>query len=89
MAFDGRLLTLGYASGQIPKIPANLLLVKNFSVHGVFFGSHAINRPEVFHDSVTSVLKLWKDGKIRPHIGKIFNLREVCVSQFSTNIPRV
>ena len=78
MAFDGRLLTLGYASGHIPKIPANLLLVKNFSIHGVFFGNHMMKRPVLFNDSVNAVLKLWTEKKIRPHVGKVFTLQEVC-----------
>ena len=41
MKFEGRLLTVGYASGDIPKVPANLLLVKNISVVGVYWGSYA------------------------------------------------
>jgi hypothetical protein len=82
VAFEGRLLTLGWASGEIPKMPANLLLVKNFSVHGVFFGPYASERPDLFQNSITSVLKLWQDGKIRPLVGKIFSLKEVCKSHF-------
>jgi NADPH2:quinone reductase len=77
LAFEGRLLTLGYASGEIPKIPANLLLLKSSSILGLFFGSYATNKPDVFHNSVTEVIRLWKEGKIRPNVGKVFTLPQV------------
>jgi len=70
-------LTLGYASGEIPKIPANILLVKNFTVHGVFWGSYSTNNPTVFNDSVRSVIKLWTNKRVKPHVGKIFKLGQV------------
>jgi NADPH2:quinone reductase len=77
IAYEGRVLTLGYTSGDIPKIPANILLVKNFSVHGVYWGSYSKVNPAVFKDSVDTVIKLWLQGKIKPHVGKIFPLEQV------------
>lgn len=77
LAFEGKLLTLGYASGQIPKIPANILLVKNISVHGLFWGSYGQRNPEVFFQSVNTVIKLWQEGKIKPLVGKVFPLSQI------------
>lgn len=77
LAYEGKLLTLGYASGKVPSIPANVLLLKNASVHGVYWGSYFEKMPEVFQHSVTSVLKLWKEGRITPHVGKIFPLSQI------------
>lgn len=77
LAFEGKLLTLGYTSGEIPKIPANLLLVKNISAHGVFWGSYGLNNPEIYLKSITTVLRLLQEGKIKPHVGKVFPLSQV------------
>ena len=45
MAFDGRCVVVGFASGDIPKVPANLLLVKNCALVGLYWGAHAKARP--------------------------------------------
>jgi len=79
IAHEGRVLTLGYASGDIPKIPANLLLVKNYSIHGFFWGSYRQNKQTVFNNLINKVIELWTKGKIRPHVGRIFPLEQVRV----------
>ena len=74
MAFDGRAVVVGFASGDIPKIPANLLLVKNCSLTGLYWGAHAKHRPEVFGESITRVVGLWREGEISPVVGATFPL---------------
>jgi NADPH:quinone reductase len=73
-AWRGRLLVVGFAAGDIPKIPANLTLLKGASVVGVFWGDYARREPgRVIHDVMT--LFGWlRDGKLRPHIAGVYPL---------------
>ncbi|KAH9487666.1 hypothetical protein Btru_070248 [Bulinus truncatus] len=77
LAFEGRALTIGYASGNIPKIPANHLLLKSTSLIGVFWGSYALSNPVAFKHSITQVLQALAENKIRPHVGRTFSLNEI------------
>lgn len=65
---EGRILTIGYASGVVPQIPANLLLVKNFSVMGFYWGGYLRFAPEVLNNSLTELMALYAAGQITPHI---------------------
>ncbi|KAH8073521.1 oxidoreductase [Aureococcus anophagefferens] len=76
LAFDGRCVVVGFASGTIPKIPANLLLVKNCALVGLFWGAHAIHRPAVFADSLRNVVGLWRAGDIAPHVSATYALAD-------------
>lgn len=74
MAFEGRIMGIGFASGDIPKIPANILLVKNISALGVFWGNYTIYGQEMYQKSVQEVIKAYVAGKLHPHISKVFPL---------------
>ena len=76
MKFEGRLLTVGFASGEIPRVPANLLLVKNISVVGVYWGSYARNNPSVLMKSLVQLTQWLKDGQLRPHVSAVYSLDE-------------
>ncbi len=76
MKFEGRLLTVGFASGEIPRVPANLLLVKNISVVGVYWGSYARNNPSVLMKSLVQLTQWLKDGQLRPHVSAVYPLDE-------------
>ena len=76
MKFEGRLLTVGFASGEIPQVPANLLLVKNISVVGVYWGSYARNNPSVLMKSLVQLTQWLKDGQLRPHVSAVYSLDE-------------
>ena len=77
MAFEGRILIIGFASGQIPKIPANLLLLKVASAVGVFWGSTMMRHPESFMESVNACTKALAEGTIQPHFSSSFPLAQV------------
>jgi NADPH:quinone reductase len=68
---DGRLLAIGFASGVVPQIPANLLLVKNLSVSGFWYGGYESHAPELVAASMNELLRWWAEGRIRPHIGHV------------------
>ncbi|KAK7480932.1 hypothetical protein BaRGS_00027843 [Batillaria attramentaria] len=77
VAFEGRVVTVGYASGDIPKVPVNQVLLKSCSIRGVWWGNYATRNPQVFIQSITDVLAAFSQGKLRPHIGRTFSLEEV------------
>ena len=65
---EGRLVTIGFASGDIPKIPSNLLLVKNLTAIGFYWGGYMAFRPEVVIDSLAQLYRWHGEGKLHPHI---------------------
>jgi len=65
---EARLIPLGFASGDIPQIPANILLVKNLSVLGVYWGAYSKFRPEVLLNSGQKLIEWYLDGKLKPHV---------------------
>lgn len=73
---DGRILVIGFASGRVPPIPANHLLVKNISVHGLYWGGYLSFRPAVLTESLTTLFDWYAEGELRPHISHIFPLEK-------------
>lgn len=68
---EGRLLAIGFASGQVPQVPANLLLVKNLSVMGLYWGGYLTFAPKVLTDSLETLLGWYQAGGLRPHISHV------------------
>jgi NADPH:quinone reductase len=68
---DGRLLTIGFASGEVPQIPANLLLVKNLTVSGFWYGGYETLAPQLVADSMAQLLHWRADGLLRPHVSHV------------------
>ena len=71
---EARLLPLGFASGEVPQIPANILLVKNLTVMGVYWGGYAKLRPSVLTDSFKTLFDWYVDGKLKPHVSNVLPL---------------
>jgi NADPH2:quinone reductase len=65
---EGRLLAIGFASGQVPQVAANLLLVKNLSVMGLYWGGYLKFAPQVLTGSLRTLLGWYQAGGLRPHI---------------------
>ncbi len=68
IAFGGRLLVIGFASGRIPEIAANRILLKNISVVGLHWGNYYKRAPELVHKTHERILALYESQKIRPLI---------------------
>jgi NADPH:quinone reductase len=68
---EGRLLTIGFASGQVPQIPANLLLVKNLTVIGLYFGGYLGFAPDRLAASLKTLFGWYAEGGLKPHISHI------------------
>jgi NADPH2:quinone reductase len=74
LAWRGRLLVVGFAAGEIPKLPLNLALLKGASVVGVFWGDFARREPREFAASVRQLGQWYREGKLRPHVSQTFPL---------------
>lgn len=70
IAFEGRLVVVGFASGRIPDAPMNHVLVKNYSVLGLHWGLYRRQQPELIGQVHNELLKLYADGAIRPLVGQ-------------------
>ncbi|MDQ2094797.1 NADPH:quinone oxidoreductase family protein [Rhodalgimonas zhirmunskyi] len=74
---EGRILAIGFASGDVPQIPANHLLVKNVDVLGFYWGGYLKFRPDVLTDSLATLFKWAAEGRIKPHISNRLPLERV------------
>jgi NADPH2:quinone reductase len=68
IAWRGRLLVVGFAAGEIPKIPLNLTLLKGCAIVGVFWGEFTKREPAVFADRVRQLGRWFAEGKLKPHV---------------------
>lgn len=76
IAFGGRLLVVGFASGRIPELPVNRPLIKGFSVVGVRAGEYGRRFPERGAENVAAVDALAAEGRIRPHVHAALDLAD-------------
>ncbi len=76
MAWEGRLLVVGFASGVIPKLPVNLALIKGFSLVGVFWGAFTSKEPGVYRDNMRELLGWYASGVVRPVIEGVYPLSD-------------
>ncbi|HWW57208.1 MAG TPA: NADPH:quinone oxidoreductase family protein [Sphingopyxis sp.] len=76
IAFGGRLLVVGFASGRIPEVPVNVPLIKGFSVVGVRAGEYGRRFPERGAENVAAIDALAAKGKIRPHVHTSLDLAD-------------
>lgn len=64
----GRIIVIGFASGDVPPIPANIILVKNIDVLGFYWGGYLKFRPDLVMSSIRALMQMHADGKLHPHI---------------------
>ena len=76
MAWEGRFLVIGFAAGEIPKIPLNLALLKNCQIVGVFWGAWTLMLTEEHEKNLQELFDLHADDKINPEISDRFSLEE-------------
>lgn len=73
---EARILVVGFASGDVPQIPANHLLVKNLNIMGYYWGGYKRFKPEVLRDSMTTLLNWYDEGKLKPHVSHALPLEQ-------------
>jgi NADPH2:quinone reductase len=76
MAWDGRLLIVGFASGRIPTLPVNLTLVKGYAVIGVFWGAFTEKEPAAHAANMRELFGWVESGQVRPVIDAVFPLAD-------------
>jgi len=77
IAWNGRLLVIGFASGRIPEVKANRILLKNIAITGLHWGAHVSHEPEKIPETFEALFGLWKERKIEPLIWGSYPLDEV------------
>ncbi len=77
IAWNGRMLVIGFASGNIPEIKANRILLKNIAVVGLHWGAYAVNEPQRMPETFDALFKLYEDGKINPVVYKSYPLDQL------------
>ncbi len=76
MAWNGRFLVVGFAAGEIPKVPLNLALLKGCSIVGVFWGAFTRNEPEANRRNNEELMRFFAEGKVKPHIHATYPLEQ-------------
>ncbi len=74
IGWEGRILVIGFASGDIPKVATNMILVKNFSVVGVVFGEHSSRYPDDSRIRLGTLLEAWGRGALKPKVMQTYPL---------------
>ena len=74
IAWEGRHLVIGFASGPIPKLPLNLPLLKGAAAVGVFWGSWTKREPEAHKQNMAELFELFTEGAIQPHVSSTYPL---------------
>lgn len=73
---EGRMVIIGFASGDVPQIPANHLLVKNITVIGFYWGGYLKFNPSALTDSMGELLEWYAQGRLKPHVSHILPLEQ-------------
>jgi NADPH:quinone reductase-like Zn-dependent oxidoreductase len=76
IAFEGRIIIVGFTSGRIPEAKANHVLVKNYSVVGLHWGAYELRNPALVAEATETLLRMYAEGKIKPVISATYPLSE-------------
>lgn len=71
---DGRILAIGFASGSVPQVPANILLVKNLTVMGFWWGGYLAFAPQILRDSLAELIRWHAEARLKLHVSHILPL---------------
>jgi NADPH2:quinone reductase len=74
--WEGRILAIGFASGKVPQPPANILLVKNCAVIGLYWGAYLWRNPPLMQGSLSELLNWYAQGTLKPHVSRTYPLAQ-------------
>jgi NADPH2:quinone reductase len=80
LRWGGRFVTVGYASGQIPRIPLNLVLLKGTQILGFESRGFAVREPDDLRRNDAELIELLASGRVTPHIGASFELDDTAAA---------
>jgi NADPH2:quinone reductase len=75
-AWGARLLVIGFAGGRVQQVPANIVLVKNVDVIGVYWGSYRAHDPEALRRSYERLFAWYEAGQLKPHVSATLDLEQ-------------
>ena len=76
VAWGARLVVIGFAAGKVQQIPANILLVKNVSAIGFYWGSYRARAPQLVASGYAQLFEWYAAGKLKPHVSHQLDLAE-------------
>ncbi|MCF2869997.1 NADPH:quinone oxidoreductase family protein [Octadecabacter sp. G9-8] len=77
---EGRIVTIGFASGDVPQVPANHLLVKNITLIGFYWGGYLKFNPTALTDSMGELLDWYAAGRLKPHVSHVLPLADAAAA---------
>jgi NADPH2:quinone reductase len=77
LGWEGRYLVVGFAAGEIPKLPLNLVLLKSCDIRGVLWGSWIRRKPKAQHALMTQIVDWCAQGKLSAHVHAVYPLAEI------------
>lgn len=80
IAWNGRLVVVGFAGGVIPEVRANRILLKNIAVTGLHWGAYQTHQPEKVRETFDALFALHRDGKIDPVVFKTYSLEDLATA---------
>jgi len=89
MAWNGRFLVVGFAAGDIPKVPLNLALLKGCSIVGVFWGAFTRNEAERNRQNNRELMQMYSRGEVKPHIHATYPLERASEALHEVMMKRV
>ncbi len=76
LAWNGRMVTVGFTAGRIPSFPANRLLLQNAAVHGLYWGEVAAREPDLVGESFEALGTWYADGRLQPRVARVLPLED-------------
>ncbi len=80
LAWEGRYLVVGFAAGEIPKVPLNLVLLKNCDIRGVLWGAWTTREPQRQRALMTDIVRWCAEGKLSAHVHAVYPLAEIATA---------
>ena len=80
LAWEGRFLVIGFAAGEIPKLPLNLVLLKSCDIRGVIWGAWAQRQPQAQHALMNDIVRWCSEGKLSAHVHAVYPLAEIATA---------
>jgi NADPH:quinone reductase len=80
LGWEGRYLVVGFAAGEIPKLPLNLVLLKSCDIRGVLWGSWVRREPIAQRDLMTEIVRWCGEGRLSAHVQTVYPLAETAAA---------
>ena len=77
LGWEGRYLVIGFAAGEIPKLPLNLVLLKSCDIRGVLWGAWTMREPQAQQALMTDIVRSCAEGKLSAHVHAAYPLAEI------------